>query len=159
MEIDIKATLILCGEDMLIERGQHLMVVGNVCVGVYTGELPGSLAQRTIQPVKHLLKAIESSPPQAGKSKPAIKRTRDLAPHVQAITVEKILSLFETDEALISATIASRLGVAAKDESGKARIWRLLEQLVRAKSLIRSDKPVEGTRAFGYTLGKTRAAE
>lgn len=46
MKIHVEADLVLVTADLIAERGQYLMIINGVCVGVYTGKPPSESAGR-----------------------------------------------------------------------------------------------------------------
>jgi hypothetical protein len=51
MKISVEATLVPVTCDIVAETGQHLMVINNVCIGVYTGKVNPASKRAVVQAV------------------------------------------------------------------------------------------------------------
>lgn len=127
---DVNPSLVFVANDLVAERGQHLVIVAGVCVAVYTGgEIPRASRGRAAPvdlddelppPVKRL-----AGPVPLVKKK--LRQHLGGAPNVTPISVFNALSVTRP---MLTIAIGDFLELDRRDTSARGKIWRVLSVLV-----------------------------
>lgn len=178
MKISIDATLIYVTTDIIAEQGQHLVVVGNVCVGVHTGVgLNGRIARPLIE--GRAERTADSEPAESvrrvgrppGKASQPVKgswpgqRRPRLAPDVVGpsglsmndITFDSLTKVIaEADGPMAYGDVAKKMRVKSDDLPILRRITRTLEAMTKNRVLrIEKQKSLRGFRNAYVLRGKS----
>lgn len=158
-EIDIRATLVLATEDMIVEEGQYLIVIGKVCHGVFTGDinalpallaLPSAPAPKTAVPASRRLLTgpapdAEKTPAKAERPK-SHKKSVNLAgvPH---FSEAQVLAAFKkVGKPVTAMKLGDRMGIDRADAATRQRLNYALTKLKHSGIVNYTDEKDAGFR-------------